>query len=397
MAYQSGRNVAVTYKEETAFGILPGPTDAKQFRVNSGGISLAKEPIRSGEVRRDGQTSRGRHGSRSATGGYTGDLSVGTFDDLLEAVFRGTFEAAITVDDAGMGAATLTIGEHTITASAGSFIDAGLRVGDVIRAATGLDAANLNRNLRIVGLTATVITVAETLTVEAGPIAAWSLTRSKKLIMGTTPRSFTVEEHEYDIDGSEVFKGVRIGSMQLRMQPNGMATLNFGMVGQDMEVMEGEDAPYFTDATTTTSIGLTAVEAKIMLGGEEVIDVTSVDLTLNLNANGQPVVGSVLTPDVFTNTATIEGTVTALKKDVSRSQQFLNETELSLHLLFEEPETGAADFCSFFIGNLTLASATKGEIGSDNGRTQQFSLLVGKDERGGAYSESTMVYQTSAT
>lgn len=398
MAYQSGRAITVSYAVESQFGVKPGATPSKAFRPNSGQLTLAKEPIRSNEIRRDGMSTRGRHGSRSVSGQYAGDLSVGTFDELIEAVFRGTFSPALTIDDAtaAMSSATISTTANTIVASAGSWITAGLRVGDVIRETEGLSAANGDRNLRIVGLTASTITVAETLEVEAGPIAAYTFVRPKKLIQGMTARSFTFEEHEIDIDGSEVFKGVRIGSLQIQMQPNGMCILTFGLVGQDMEVMTGAEAPYFTNPTETVSIGLTAVEAKIRLGSDDVMDVSSIDLTLNLNAASVPVVGSVLTPDVFTNLASVEGTITALKQDVTRSQQFLNEDELSLHLMFEEHETGAADFCSFFIGNMTLASATKGEIGQDNARTQSFTLLVGVDERGGAYDRSMIVYQTSA-
>jgi hypothetical protein len=398
MAYQSGRNIAVSYAPETTYGETPAASPSKSFRTNSGGLTLAKEPIRSNEVRKDGMTTRGRHGSRSVTGSYVGDLSVGTFDDLIEAAFRGTFAPALTLTEATapLSSATLSVTANTIVASAGSWITAGLRVGDVIRLGTGFASANQNPNVRITGLTSTTLTTAETLTVEAGPIAAYTITRPKKLIQGVVPRSFTVEEHEIDIDGSELFKGVRVGSIQVQLQPNGMTILTFGMVGQDMEVIEGANAPYFTAPDETVTIGLTAVEAKIRLGADDVMDVSSVDFTINLGASGVPVVGSVLTPDVFTNLANVEGTITALKKDVTRSQQFLNEEELSLHLLFEENESGAADFCSFFLGNLTLASATKGEIGQDNARTQSFTILTGVDERGGAFDRTIVKYQTSA-
>ncbi|HEV7417866.1 MAG TPA: phage tail tube protein, partial [Tianweitania sediminis] len=159
MAYQSGRNVAVSYKLETEFGQLPGATDAKAFRPNSGQLTLAKEAITSNEIRRDGMSTRGRHGSRSVTGQYAGDLSVGTFDELIEAVFRGTFEAALTIDQDAMASATIAVDANTITAPAGSFIAAGLRVNDVIRLGEGFAAGNQNLNVRIVGLTATTITV----------------------------------------------------------------------------------------------------------------------------------------------------------------------------------------------------------------------------------------------
>lgn len=394
MGYQSGRNIGVSYKPETVFGQLPGASDAKAFRPNSGTLTLGKEPIRSNEIRRDGMTTRGRHGSRTVTGQYAGDLSVGTFDDLLEAVFRGTFSTTLTLTEADFTSLTTT--ENTIEAASGDWLALGLRVGDVIRMADHASAANNGRNLRVVDVSATVITVAETLTINAVADTDVTVSRPKKLIQGLVPRSFTVEEHEADIDGSEVFKGVRVGSVQIQMQPNGMCVLTFGMVGQDMEVMTDASSPYFTDPEETVSVGLTAVEAKILLGSEEVLDISSLDLTLSLNASGVPVVGSVLTPDVFTNLATVEATITALKQDVARSEQFLDEDVLSLHLLFEEQDGSPADFCSFFLGNFTLATATKGELGQDNARTQSFTLLTGVDERGGAYDRTMIKYQTSA-
>ena len=395
MAYQSGRNILVAYKPEASFGVLPdGTTGSKVFRPNSGGLNLTKEPIRSNEVRRDGQISRGRHGSRSVSGSYVGDLSLGSYDDFIEAAFRGSFDAPLALS--GLAVAADAAGK-TFTRASGSWITDGVRVGDVVRfgAFTAGGAANNGRNLRVAGLTALVMTVADPVTTIAEQ-SNITLARPKKLLMGTTPRSFAVEEREIDIDGSELFTGVRVGSLQLQLQPNGMATVTFGLVGQDMDTKTGADSPYFSSPVATTSIGMTAVEAMIRLGSEDVLDITALNLNINLNAAGVPVVGSVLTPDVFTNQATVEGSITALKKDISRVQQFLDEEVLSLHLLFTENESEPKDFCSFFVGNLTLASMAKSELGADNARTQTINLLIGKDERGGAYSDSTVVYQTSA-
>jgi len=392
--YQSGRNIRVAYKEQAAAGTLPGATDAKVFRINSGGLNLAKEPIQSGELRADGMSTRGRHGTRSVTGNYMADMSVGTFDDLIEAVFRGTFSPALELDEGDFTSITTT--PNTIVLANGSPIALGLRVGDIIRLADHATAANNNRNLRITDLDATTITVAETLTVDAVADTAVTITRPKKLVQGTVARAFAFEEYEADIDGTELFEFCRVGSLQVQLQPNGMATLNFGIVGRDMQVLDGATAPYFTNPSKTTTIGLTAVEAKIMLGGADVMDVSAIDFTVDLRASGVPVVGSNLTPEVFTNTAQVSLSVTALKKDVERAQQYLDEDELSLLLLFEENESGAADFIAFYIPNLTLASASKSELGQDNGRTQTFTCLVGVDERGGAHDPTMVKFQTSA-
>lgn len=394
MAYQSGRNIRVAYKLESSFGVLPGATDAEIFRINSGGLTLAKEPINSNELRPDGMSTRGRHGSRSVTGNYVADLSVGTFDDLIEAVFRGTFSPALELDETDFTSITTTA--NTIVFASGSPIALGLKIGEIIRLSGHATTGNNNRNLRITDLDATTITVAETLIVDNVADTAVTITRPKSLIQGVTPRSFTFEEYEADIDGTEIFTGCRIGSMQLQLQPNGMAMLTFGVVGQDMDALDDSSAPYFTSPTKTTAIGLTAVEVKIMLGGVDVLDVSSIDMTLQLNASGVPVVGSVLTPEVFTNSAQITLSVTALKKDIDRVQQYLNEDELSLHLLFEENETGAADFCAFYLPNITLASASKSELGQDNGRTVTFTCLVGADDRGGAHPATMIGFQTSA-
>lgn len=396
MTFQSGRNLLVGYKVESVFGALPGASSADVLRVNSGGLSLTKAPINSNENRRDGQRTRGRHGSRNVAGQYVGDISLGSYDDFIEAVFRGTFTSALTITEATASLTSITTTEHTIVAGGGSWITAGLAVGDVIRLSGHSSAGNNGRNIRISGLTASTITTPETLTENAVADTSFTVTRAKKLLMGTTARSFTIEEAELDIDGSEVFKGCRIGSLQIQLQPNGMGLLTFGIVGQDMEVMTDSSSPYFTNPTATTSIGMTAVEAVLRVGSSDVVDLTALDITINLNASGQPVVASNLTPEVFTNQAMVEGSFTALKSDVTRQQAFLAETEMSLHLMFTENESEPKDYCSFYIGNLTFAGGSKSDIGQDNGRTQTFQLLIGKDERGGAYDATTVKYQTSA-
>lgn len=45
--------------------------------------------IESLEFRSDGQTALARLGLKSGTGGYQGQMSVGTYDPLFEALLRG--------------------------------------------------------------------------------------------------------------------------------------------------------------------------------------------------------------------------------------------------------------------------------------------------------------------
>ena len=245
MAYQSQRRVNVVYGVESAYNTQASAGgSSKYLRVSSGGLTLAKQAIPYNEVRTDGQMSRGRHGFRSVNGNYMSDLCFANHDDFLAAAFRSTWAVAVTITQAtsGMSAATVTPTGTTITASTGSFITAGLRVGDVVTFATGLNAADIGKNLRIVGLTATVITVDKTLTT-ATAASTWSATRARKLIQGVTDSSFTIEENETQIDASEIFTGCRLTSLQLGLQPNNLVQAQFGFIGADMNVVTGAAAP----------------------------------------------------------------------------------------------------------------------------------------------------------
>ncbi|MCE7028476.1 phage tail tube protein [Jiella avicenniae] len=393
MAYQTARQIEVAYAPQTTIGTKPDAGTSKGFRANTGGLNLTKSPIESGENRRDGMTTRGRHGTRSVTGSYTGDISVGTFDDLVEAVFWGAFDTPLALTGLSL---TADSSAKTITRASGSWITDGVRVGDVVRFTGFTTTANNSRNFRVVGLTATVITVAEAPTTVASAESSISMARSKKVIQGTTRRAFCIEEREIDIDGSEVFDWCRASSMAVNLQPNGMGTLQFNFVGRNMEVLEDAESPYFTSPVYTTTQGLTAVEAKIVLGATEVVDLTSLTLNFDRRAAGQPVVGSDLTPDVFDNTAQMTGSITGLRQDFTRTQAFLNETDLSLHLLFAENEAEPADFVSFVVPYLTLSSSSKSELGQDGPRTQTLDLMIGADPRGGAYDPAMMIFQSSA-
>ena len=129
-------------------------------------------------------------------------------------------------------AATTGSSTGTFTASAGSFLTAGLRIGDVFRV-TG-SAGNTNKNFRIVGMTATTLTVYPA-PATASAATTWGIAvQGKKLTTGIEQRSFTVEQYYPDIDVAETFLGCRIGEMQVSLPPTGMATVSFGMQGVNM-------------------------------------------------------------------------------------------------------------------------------------------------------------------
>ncbi|HEV7455913.1 MAG TPA: phage tail tube protein [Roseococcus sp.] len=397
MPYQTGRNVVVAYKANAGAYGTPAVvgSGATGFRPVTGGLNLTKQAIPSNENRRDGMRTRGRHGQRAVAGSYQAELSIGTFDALFEAALRGTWSAAATITQASVSSATLSVQADGFTISTGSWITAGIRVGQVVRFTAGVASGN-QIPCRVVGLTATKITVAETLSVEAGPISTWSVTRGKTLIQPSTPvnRDFSFEEYEVDIDQSERFDGVRVGGFSLEMRPDNLINVTFNMVGQDGEVLATGSSPYFTSPTFSTTLPLSVVDAGLRLGSKNIVDLTGFTLGFDLSAQPVSVAASNVTPDVFTNLATVTAEITALREDLADVSRFLDETQLALHLLCGIP--GTNDYWALALTNLTLGGATKSALGQDGPRTQTLPLVVGIDEAGGAFDPTMLRLSTSA-
>src|SRR5438105_1204650 len=106
---QTGNNVLVAFKAQGGLGAPASGAGATGLRLKPvQGLTLQKARIASEELRRDGGTTKDRHGMRSAAAAYAGELSVGTFDALIEAITRGTWTAAAAIAAATMTTITTT-------------------------------------------------------------------------------------------------------------------------------------------------------------------------------------------------------------------------------------------------------------------------------------------------
>ena len=156
---QTARNYRVALKVQSALGDLPTATGATRLRMlASPGMNEDSPPIVSEEERPDLQPQQGRMGSRSTSGSYEAEASLGSHDIPIEAVQRGTWAPAVDKTHADVG--QITIAGSVITAATGSWLDEGVRVGDVVTLSGTSEAANNNRVLRVTGVTATTVTVA---------------------------------------------------------------------------------------------------------------------------------------------------------------------------------------------------------------------------------------------
>lgn len=412
MPYSEQSQGYVAYKIQSALGTQASGSDAEVLRLTGGQQGrLTKAAVESQEVRRDAMSVIGRHGTQKTAGAYDTELSIGNVDTILEAVMRGTYEAAIVVDDAtvAMSSATLSVSSNVITASAGSFITSGFRVGDIVRESEGIAAADRDKNMRITALTATAMTVVRldgtALTDAAGPIAAWTITRTgRKLINpaagSLVKRYFTIEEYEVLIDSSEIFDDCVWSGMAFSMAPNGLFMANPSWTGTgQFETKTAGDAPFFSSPTETSAEPLAAIDAQLYLGSSEILDLTAFDLTIDTQATAPDVAASVYAPDVFQGAMTVGMNLTMLRSDLLDVADFINETALSLHVVISEPESAPEDFVSIYVPNFTLGSVDKSALSKAGGpRTHTIAVppaLVGKDLQGGAYDPAMIKFQVS--
>ncbi|MDI4231451.1 phage tail tube protein [Bradyrhizobium sp. Arg237L] len=411
VTYQSQSNGYYAYKFQTALGAQATGTGAKIFRTTGSGNAgaMTKAVTASNEVRRDGQRSRGRHGSQKTSGTAGGELALGAYDDILEAIMRGTYSAAdLTVTEATAGLTSITTTANTIVAAAGSWITAGFKVHDVWRLTNHATAGNNGKNLRIVDVTPSTLTVAETLVANATPDTAFTLTRPGRVLINPAAgalvdRYATWEEHEIDIDGSELFTDAVFGSGRIAMTPNGIITFEAGWTGTGrFETKTGAAAPFFPAPTENTATPMAVVDATLRLGSTDLVELTSFDLSWNIGPTAPDTFGSgaqKYSPDVFRGNMAVEMNLAMLRKDLAYVQSFANEEVLSLHVLAVDNEAEPKDFIAFSVPNFTLAGVDKSALNKEGGaRTQTIRVpadLVGKDTRGSAYDPTMLKIQVS--
>lgn len=405
--YQSNSNAVVSYKAQAGRGQQAAGAGGTILRTAGGnGGKLTKAAIESNAVRADGMRTRGRHGSQKTAGDYVAELSLGSHDQIVEAIMRGTWDnVALSATEADM--TSVTTAANAINATAGSFLAKGFKVGDVIRAANLPDAANNGRNLRVTSVSALSLGIAETLTVNNVADTAFTLTRPGKRVIqppALVKRYFTIDEHEVDIDQSTVLTDFVWSSLKISMGSNGLVMFDPGGVGTGrLEALATGASPLLTNPGEPVDAPMSVVDATIRFGGADLVELTSFDINIDIGATAPDVFGSGqirYSPDVFTGQMGIGINLGMLRKDLAVLQDFINETPLELHVLCVDNTSEPKDFMSVFIPNFTLGGVDPTALSKQGGgRTQTITIppaLVGKDNRGAGFDPTMIRFQTTA-
>lgn len=154
-------------------------------------------------------------------------------------------------------------------------------------------------------------------------------------------RSYTIEQYDIDIDQSELFTGCRLTQAAFQLQPNEMAQVTWTFMGADRQVLTTGDSPFYTAPDLTAGLPLIADDAVIEYAGSPIVTLTGLNMTVQVDAAGQPVIGSFVTPDIYMNKLRTSGDVSAIREDLSALEDFDAETEFQIRMVLREPGAGA--------------------------------------------------------
>jgi hypothetical protein len=378
MAKATGVFKTLSYKRESTYGTVPTNSGWQTLRRVSSTISLAKDTYQSGEIRTDQQINDFRHGVRRVRGDISGEMSAGTYSDLFAALLRREFTAGASATSLSITIAAGSGSTYTVTRASGSWITDGFKLFDVFRLTAGsFTAGNLNKNLMITALTATVATVivlnGSALTAE-GPIASATaaITGKKTYVPASshTSISYAMERWFSDVAQSEVFSGVKLEKCDIALPPTGMTTVTFGAMGQNITTATSQ---YASSPTAATSTGvMAAVNGVLLVGGTAQTIVTGLQMSIAANLSGDPVVGSNTVATIFPGRLVVTGQFTAYFEDATLRDLFINETESSLAVALTADNTAASAFVTLVLPRIKVGSADKAD--GEGGIVQTFTF-----------------------
>lgn len=164
------------------------------------------------------------------------------------------------------------------------------------------------------------------------------------LKIGNNINTFTVERAATDISEYEVFRGVIPDSLSLDINPNGVVTGSFGVIGMAHDALTGTSLGTPTDLLTNEPFdGLG--NASLQEGGSSIAIVTSINLTINNNRNIGRLVGSDEGDEPTNGQIAVEGTLTARFQTEALLNKFKNDTATSLQIVLNDQ--GGSDSLTF--------------------------------------------------
>lgn len=362
MAVAQGINKQLSFKKQTAKGTAASGSGGQLLRRETATFSKGKDTYSTNEITTHQQHVGDKHGIAKASGTINGNVSPGTYINLLASLLRK--DVAATSAITGLSLTIAGSGPYTLTRAAGDFLTGGVKVGDIVRITAGTFTGTARDiNLLVTGVTATVLTVVvpngSTLSPQ-GPVASATVTVIGKKTWtptsGHTNDYYTFEEWYADVSKSHTWPDQAIGSAQISLPPTGNATITLNAVGLGQRTKGAAQVLTSPTAETTTEV-LASVNGLLLIGGTNYVTVTSLSLTIDGQvAPGDAVIGSNYVPDVYRGDIKVSGSFTAVYENDTLGDLFDSEAATSLIVMVSDNDDADADFVSFVMPSIKLFS-----------------------------------------
>jgi hypothetical protein len=387
MTIQTQVLTKVIRKKEAVFGTLPGATGAREFRKVSDNIALKKNKIQSAAVQTNAQRPMARHGGRTVDGSIGVELALGLIDLELAAVVRRDWTAVTPLTGLTV---TATVSAPHFVRSAGSWLTDGLALGMLVKFSgfTAGAAANNGKLYTIIALTATEITVAETV-VAAASAAAIGLTVPGKITYipetGHTNDSFTIEKMYQAAVESYRFTGQRVASIGIGLAADDKVSADIAYMGQDRKK---DVTQYFTSPAAPGGGDMLVTPSGLaIINGVASKVCTNFSLDINGNASVGKVVGSNVTPDVFMDMIDVTGQISVYYENGVMDDYFDQETAISLINRLDDGIGGA------FVMAMPYVKVFGGGESGDKEIIRQYDYVAGPNTAGTGAGKSTILLQ----
>lgn len=376
MTIAEGADVRVSYKfysvgtidanAEAVSATDLGASGGQILRNTSVSLKLAKDTYKSAERRSDRQIADFRHGTRHVTGAVDGELSPKTYGEFFQALLRGTWAATAALGSSGLTSVSAVKSTSKISFGGGDPVALGARVGQIMQLTNV--AENASENFLILGFggtsnrDVTVFPAPENMTADSSFSVSFP---GKTLIApssGFVKYKVGVENYNSDIAFARLFTESRITAVDIKLPATGMSTVEFTLMGRNQEIYSATSglgvAPFFTSPAVETTEGLeAAVNGVIAVNGTPVGVVTSLEIKIDLGGSDDPVAGQDVVPEIFTGTATVTGTLSAMLQDGTFLDAFADEDEVSVLVYLTTTSAPNTPAMSFYLPRIKYTDA----------------------------------------
>lgn len=342
MSFGSSNRVALRVIEETIWGTTPDTPTLQALRFTSENLNYNADFVTSQEIRSDRMTPDTIQVSSGAGGEISGELSYGTYDDLIEGAMFSTWQTTgstvSTATDIAIVKTSGTPNTWELTSSTTDFTTQSWSVGQFVKVAGFANAGTFYAEITSIAAASLGIKPLSDVASETSGDSI-TITPLEYIRNGTTKKSYTIQKSFTDLDVPEIqnFTGARIGTFGLELATGSILTTSFSVLAKDADMTETQfTGASITAANTNTVMNAVDNVAAITFDGDpggSVFYFNSLSLNLENNLRGQEAVGSLGYIGVEPGRLSLTGSIELYFEDSALFDKFRAATAFSLSFM----------------------------------------------------------------